>query len=204
MKILPTVLAADVKTVSPSKTPGTMSFWHGGNMDIVSDAVHQKRGNWEYGPGLYLTTNYDIALRYARGNRKLYMVTVKKGVDAKDSYLDWNTVQDFIKRHGVQKNLRHTLDRMQKYVRNEKILATIFLNVLSDTHETIRKPIQNKPREILEFLIQNGIDYLTVSSPFGALETMMVLFNTKKIENIERVLPKDTVEVYDLPTTFKQ
>ena len=58
----------------------TMTFWHGGNLDTSTDVSH-KTGRWEYGPGLYLTTQFDVVQKYAKGSRKLYRVVVEKGVD---------------------------------------------------------------------------------------------------------------------------
>ena len=50
-----------------SSIPNTMSFYHGGNLDRYDDNLIQRKGRFEYGAGLYLTTHYETAKKYARG-----------------------------------------------------------------------------------------------------------------------------------------
>lgn len=59
-----------------------MSFWHGGNLHDNYEAISQKRGRYEYGPGLYLITKYDEAIKYTKGQRKFYI----------DNNIDYNIV----------------------------------------------------------------------------------------------------------------
>ena len=42
-----------------------MNVWHGGKLeDSYQDSISHKKGRWEHGPGLYLTTHYDTAKKY--------------------------------------------------------------------------------------------------------------------------------------------
>ena len=52
--------------------------------------------------------------------------------------------------------------------------------------------------------MENNIDYLLVKNAFGYNETMMVLFNTKKIAHKIRIQSKDKVDNYDLEYTIKK
>jgi len=45
----------------------TMSFWHGGNLDDYDDVIAHKKGRSEFGPGLYLTTSWDVVQKYRKG-----------------------------------------------------------------------------------------------------------------------------------------
>ena len=81
--------------IVPSTESGTMSFWHGGNLDDIDDVLH-KSGHWEYGPGLYMTTSWHVVQKYSKGSRKLYMLTVKKGIDLKNTNLDLSIILEFI------------------------------------------------------------------------------------------------------------
>ena len=77
MKII--ITEAQLGQIMESET-NTMTFWHGGNLDDYNQgAINQKAGRYEYGPGLYLITKYSEAIKYAKGSRKLYKVTVEKG-----------------------------------------------------------------------------------------------------------------------------
>jgi len=75
----------------------TMTLWHGGNLkNGLTDTIVHKKGKWEYGPGLYLTTHYHTATRYAKGSRRLYKVTIEKGNNADDVYIDLPIVMEFV------------------------------------------------------------------------------------------------------------
>ena len=81
--------------VTPPSIPNTRNFWHGGNLSEYSDIIAQKNGRYEFGSGLYLTTQYDVAKKYAKGSRKLYIVTVELGTDIHDSVIDTTKAIDF-------------------------------------------------------------------------------------------------------------
>lgn len=59
-------------------------FWHGGNLENKGDVINHKSGRYEYGPGLYLITHYETALKYSKGSRKLYLISVEVGTDIND------------------------------------------------------------------------------------------------------------------------
>jgi hypothetical protein len=68
-------------SISPSTEPNTMSLWHGGDLEgAYQETISHKKGRSEWGPGLYLTTHYGTAQKYSKGSRKLYMITIKKGL----------------------------------------------------------------------------------------------------------------------------
>ena len=98
------ILSENNSTSSPTNN---MTFWHGGNLDEYNEIISQKNGRYEFGAGLYLTTHYDTALKYSKGSRKLYLVTVEKGNDINNALLEPNIVKDFINSHiiGNKKNM---------------------------------------------------------------------------------------------------
>ena len=88
------------KQLAIPDTPNTMTFYHGGNLDDYDEPVAYKKGRFDYGPGLcpgiYLTTHYGTAAKYAKGGRKLYLITVERGNDSESSYLKWDDVDRFL------------------------------------------------------------------------------------------------------------
>lgn len=180
--------------IVPPSIPNTMNFWHGGNLDDYGDAIAQKNGRYEYGPGLYITTHYDTAKRYAKGSRKLYLVTVEKGVDINDAYLDEDKVRAFIKSYVIGSKRNLVLTRMEKYFENGQIKAHRF-NVILLNNQAV-KP--SNTIHLRSFLVDNGIDYEIVINPFGWGEKMMVLYNMNKIVNVIKINPTDKITVYDL------
>ena len=171
-----------------------MNFWHGGNLDGFNDVVEQKNGRYEYGPGLYLITHYDTALKYAKGSRKLYLITVALGQDINDAKLPYDTVIDFIKTNVITAKRKEIAERINKYVVDGLVKAYIFNNIL--INEKGIKPSNTK--NLRQLYINNGIDYDIIDNPFGWGEKMMVLYNMKKIVNIIQVKPGDKIEQLDL------
>jgi hypothetical protein len=72
--------------IIPPNIPNTLNFWHGGNLDEFDDIISQKNGRYEYGAGFYITTHYGTAEKYAKGKRKLYLITVEEGLDIKNVF----------------------------------------------------------------------------------------------------------------------
>lgn len=174
---------------------GTYSFWHGGQLN--SEALYgshiQKKGKYEYGVGLYLTSSYDIAKKYAKGNRTLYKVFINKGKSLNDTYLPTQYCLKFINDY-VQKNKKiEVVDRITtKYP--EKINGNIFNNFMIN-YDLING---NNQEALKEFYLEHNIDYLTVDNAFGAHETMVIIFNNRIINNYIRINPKDKIDIFDL------
>lgn len=182
------------KIVQIPNIPNTLSFWHGGNLDEYNDIISQKNGRYEYGAGLYLTTNYDTVLKYSKGNRKLYIVTVEKGVDINNALLNINKVISFINTFVITSKRKEIIERIQKYIKDDNLKAYIFNNIILN-----EKAIKSSNTQYLrEFYIDNNIDYEIINNPFGWGEDMMVLYNMEKIVNIIHFKPSDRVENYDL------
>lgn len=177
----------------------TLTLWHGGNLEMGLDNVKHKGGRWEYGPGLYLTTHYDTAKKYAKGSRKLYRIVVRKGADIKGVMIPITAIQEFSDTYFIRSKKKDVDNRIQKYIKDGKVSAEIFLNIVCN-----EQAIKNTNTDNLRsFLVAQGVDYAVVDNAFGWHETMLVLFNMKSIVSKQLVTPKDKIDVYDLPTTFQ-
>jgi hypothetical protein len=182
--------------ITPPSIPNTRNFWHGGNLSEYSDIIAQKNGRYEFGAGLYLTTQYDIAKKYAKGSRKLYIVTVQLGTDIQDSFIDTQKAIEFVKNYVITTKRKEILYYIDKYNVEGKIKGYLFNNLVLN-HKAI-KPTYTK--YLRDFLIQNGIDYEIVNNAFGFGEDMMVLYNMKKIVQTTVFGPKDRIEDYNFET----
>lgn len=180
-------------TIIPPNIPNTMNFWHGGNLDDFNELIAQKNGRYEYGPGLYLIIHHGTALKYSKGSRKLYIVTVKLGHDINDSHIDINAITDFINTFVIANKRKEILSRVQKYIVDGKVKGFILNNIL--INEKAIKPSNTKA--LRQFYIDNGIDYEIVDNPFGWGEKMMVLYDMNKIINTIIVKPNDKLTTYD-------
>ena len=188
-------------TIIPPTIPNSMNFWHGGNLDDYDDIIAQKNGRYEFGTGLYLTTSYEVASKYHKGNRKLYLVTVALGKEIHDATLDLEKAKQFINTYVLGSMRKLTWERLQRFNSNLKvpmegntIKAYVFNNIIINN-----KAIKSSNTKFLRaFYVENGIDYEMVDNAFGWGEKMMVLYNMKKIVNTIVVKSTDKIEVYDL------
>ena len=165
-------------TITASTAKDTMSLWHGGNLEVDLEATKkQAKGRFEFAPGLYLTTHYDTGLKYSKGLRKLYLVTIEKGNLLEKSLIDIDKATEFVKKNITKKDQTMVFDRFEKYIDSGVIKGYIFVNILLNNN-LIKESNSDKLRD---FLIMQGVDYSEVNNPFGWNEKMIVLFNMKKI-----------------------
>jgi len=174
-------------------------LWHGGSLDDgYNETQRHKKGRWEYGPGLYLTTHYETAKKYAKGSRRLYRITVEKGNNIKDMSLSKEKIFQFVNTFVKNNKRKETKNRLEKHTKDGLINADIFLNILING-ETILGKYTN---ELRTFFVDNGIDYSLESNVYGWNELMLVLFNMNKIINKEVITDKTKIETFDLPKEF--
>lgn len=194
LKLINIVGSLNEETIEPPNIPNSMNFWHGGNLNEYNDVIAQKNGRYEYGPGLYLITKYDIAKKYSKGSRKLYLVTVQNGNDINDMFLDENSVATFIKHNVIGHMTKEVKERVSHHMKDGRIKAFIFNNIILNS-KAIRP---SKTQNLRQFFIDNNIDYEIVENAFGFGEKMMVLYDMKKIINIKQIKPMDEIINYDL------
>ncbi len=160
-----------------------MTFYHGGNLDEYNDVIAQKNGRYSYGPGLYITDHLDTARKYAKGSRKLYRIEIEKGININDAYLDFEKCKDFIKNH-IKGNMKKlVLEAILKYTKDDKVNANNF-NVIILNNKAIQS---TKTKELRQFYVDSGIDYDVIYNAYGWGDTMLVLYNMKKIIKITRI-----------------
>lgn len=174
-------------------------FWHGGNLAPggMTNDYKQKGGRYEYGPGLYLTTHFDTAAKYAKGSRKIYLVELNpSGTDIADVFIPrseaYAAIKEFASSPKTRKELVEYIDNRfpgQDPLRLDR-LVTLFVNI-----EAI-KP--SKTGEFRQWIVSQGADYKLVSNPFGWHETMCVLFNTQAIKSAKTIRSDDPEYGIDL------
>ena len=109
----------------------TIQMYHGGNLELTPrDTLHpdmfdkvpaSKRQ--EYGPGLYLTTSEKVVEKYAKGSRKLYKITLKRGRDISDD--EYDSLNKMSKEYNETRNewvLNKLKDSLEKMGFNKRIL----------------------------------------------------------------------------------
>lgn len=170
-----------------------MIFWHGGDLSDISNTFKQQTKRQEYGPGLYLTTSYDVVSKYIKGSRKLYRVEVALGNSLEDSDIPYDIVINFLNElpKSISIKLKSIIDNYNK----DGFISAEIINNLFVNNNLLKPEISFK---LKNFYLENNIDYSLVNNAFGWGEDMMILFNTNKIINVERIGPKDKIDKFDL------
>jgi hypothetical protein len=175
------------------KIENTMNFWHGGNLDRQD--VTYKKGRICYGIGLNLTTHYETANKYAKGNRKLYIITVEVGNDINDSFLPYEKILKFINKFVISSKRNIVLQYVKEDINDDGLVHAYLFNNVILNNDAIKA---SNMIYLRDFLVENHIDYEINDNAFGWNERMMVLYNMNKIVNIIRVKSTDRFKNYDL------
>lgn len=181
----------------------TMQFWHGGNLDSGPPKTMGKtRGTastrFEYGPGLYATTDYSTAVSYAKGSRKLYRLTVRRGQDSRYASIPLEDALQFVTQQvpgPKRKEVAQWLKGLPQEA--EGINADSFVNILLNSEAV---PASRAPA-LREFIAGRGIDYTLVPQGRGL---MIVIYNMDVVEKVERASELGKIETFDLPRTFER
>lgn len=178
----------------------TLTLWHGGNLDEAYDeTMAHRKGRWEFGPGLYLTTHYSTAQKYSRGGRRLYRITIAQGNEASKTVIPFEDAVQFVKTFAIRSKAKEVIARLERY-RELGLRANVLINLMVNM-DALKSSDSGRLRA---FLVEHGVDYEVVDNAFGWGERMVVLFNMAKIVKKEVVRSKDRIDEYDLPTAFKE
>lgn len=194
----------DVEIVSDANHA---TLWHGGR-DLESgfrEIIAHKSGRWEYGPGLYLTTHWQTATKYAKGSNKLYLVTIRKGTELKDVNLSLEVMKEFLMTHGIRKKAPEVLQVIEKNMsrtNKTELNGQTFVNILIN-YEAITNV---KTAALRQFLINQGATYSTVGS-FGGFHDnyVVVVIDPRAIIKVQQVRSKDVKGgMFVLPEPFTE
>lgn len=176
----------------------TVTLFHGGrNLEhSFRDTISHSKGNWEYGPGLYLTDHYNVAARYAKGSSKLYRVTVEKGTDIRDVSISMDKANEFVKSNVKGSKRKECIDSFNRFAKGDQVPASIFLNTMIN-HDAI---VNTKSGALKDFLVSQGVDYAEEHS--GSFGHMLIVMNNSKIKKVE-VVNRSTLKEFELPFEWK-
>lgn len=176
----------------------TMTLWHGGRGLEFSynEMMPHKKGRLEHGPGLYLTTHYDTAFKYAKGGGKVYSVTIRKGTPIDNVVVTLREAMDFVKRYAIKKfqsSIISDLEHMSFRNVQDRIKISAVVNLCLN-YDALRP---SSTVALRQFLIKNGADY-EISPRFGGRdETIVILFNPELITSVKPIKAAE-VDVEDI------
>lgn len=171
----------------------TLTLWHGGRDLEYSYKSFQssKKGRWEHGPGVYLTTHYERASSYAKGGGKTYLVEFSEGNDIENVKIPLSEVYEFVNSYVIKKKTKEVLDcilsNSQRTSDDNSIKASYFLNIMINFDAIM----PSKTEKLNEFLVNKGVDYSIVNRFGGRDETVFVIFNNNLIQKVKPVPAKE-------------
>ena len=191
------IMGFNEEEIQIEKDPNLMHFFHGGDLEDMNNDYQQKSNRQKFGAGLYLTTRYEVVQNYAKGNRKLYLISVQKGNDLNDKILSLESVMQFLNSTFSKPKVKKIVEWLNfRPLENNEVPAYLINNILVN-HNLLTPKNSNLWKS---YLMQNNIDYELVDNAFGWGELMMVLYNTDLIKNVRRIMPKDRLSTYNLNT----
>lgn len=181
----------------------TLSLFHGGRGLEFSwrESISHKKGNWEYGPGLYLTTHWDTANKYAKGGGKLYYITIKEGKELTTVDIPLQDVFSYTKYNVIGSKRKDVDSRIERLSNDGFVNAEYVLNVIINENA-----IQNSKSALLkDFFVEHGIDYHIVHRYGGRPETVFVVMDTSHIVKVSVLSPKEVGKAvpFELDDNFK-
>lgn len=181
-----------------------ITLWHGGRNleDSYKENHPSKPGRWEHGAGLYLTTHYETARKYSKGNGKSYEVTVSINPEKciSNTELPVKDILDFYSKNlkklqleVCSRALQTSMKRMNNF---ETVNADIFQNLIIN-YEAITS---SKTPLITAFLVEHGVEYGLVKNFAGRPETVLVIYDKKTIKKVKPIPAKDiSLDLYERP-----
>jgi GNAT superfamily N-acetyltransferase len=177
---------------------GGRQFWHGGRIQGDIDIQPSAKGRYEAGPGLYLTTSYARASKYAKGGGSTFLITLRGGHInlAHEVEIPLADGVDFAKRFLGAKgkliadDLRSNAARMKKETFTAEILINLVVNYEAGSGK--------KGIAIRNFLVSHNVDASIEPQSNG--EQWVVVFNSNIVTKVQKVPASDvSLEMRDLP-----
>ena len=161
-------------------TSTPIKCWHGSQRWSGSPQVQPARkGCYECGPGLYLTTRRTTAAKYAKGAGSLVMIDLDPGLrlleDTTFTRAQMQEALDSLPRLRRRKQIEEDLDRAVERHPNGQLMACYLVN-LCVNHEALAG--DNGPA-LARWLTDNGVD-ASLESKSGT-EEWLIVFNPKII-----------------------
>jgi len=170
-----------------------VTLWHGGRDLHLSyhEPKAASKGRWEYGPGLYLTTHYETARKYAKGGGKTYKVELELGNHIRDVKLHIDDVLVFVKANVVKSKQNDIIEDIHDNMKRSNTLPYITADILVNLCVNYEALKGDKTVMLNRFLVANNVDYGTVENFGGRNETVCVVYNLDKIKKVKSYKSQD-------------
>lgn len=176
-----------------------VALYHGARRWSGAAEVRAGRaGHVEHGPGIYLTTRYETAAKYAKGGGRVLKIHLSPRLRwLEDAVLPVSDATDFIfhlrtgKRKEIFRDLLAAAVRTATRFGAEHVAAGTLVNLIVNAGAASGQ----NGIALAQFLAQHGVDASHVTQ---SGEDWVVVFNPRVITRVEEVSPRGEIE-WDLP-----
>ena len=171
-----------------------LTLWHGGrNLDTNYKEIQASaNGRWEHGPGLYLTNQFDTAVKYAKGGGKVFKVELdfdpSKSIGRTQVELADAIV--FVKSHAKKSTSKDVISSLESNSERSKTPGKVGIEILVNLLLNDNALTSAKTKNLAEFLVDSGIQY-GVTRYGGRDEVVVIVYDRNIIKKVSPVNPKD-------------
>jgi hypothetical protein len=175
-------------------------MWHGSKRwDGNPEVQAPRKGHYEAGPGIYFTTHYMTARKYAKGGGAVMLAEIDRNVRLADTILiPLETVIRFVQGCPRMLHKREIIaDLKNNAARHhaDSVYAEILINLVVNWEAGAG----SVGVAVAKFLREQGVDAVLDHSRSNG-ENWLVVINPNVVKAIQRVSPKDvSPEMYNLP-----
>ena len=186
-----------VNEVFESPEEDGIKVWHGSKRWEGSPEVRgHKKGRYEAGPGIYTTTSYATAKKYAKGGGALMLLTLDPNLRLANTVnIPLAEMLNFLKntRMKAKKEIAADLTRHAERMNKNEISANILINLIVNWDAGAGEA----GRALAYFLVTHGVD-AEIDRKSG--EDWIVVINPKIIKSYKKVSSSEiSPDMYDFP-----
>lgn len=171
-----------------------IKLYHGGYLWDQPQILPSKKNRYEHGTGIYLTTNYNTARKYAKGNKIVLAVFITPNFKLIDQIqINPQTIIDFLNSIRIKNKQNIIQDILNYQQRTQR--PTVPLSILNNLVVNYEAASGKVSLLINQFLVQNGAD-AEIDKKYD--EDWLIVFNTKIIKHWEKT--KDFQDAPRIPT----
>lgn len=193
--------------MEPNVNIQEITLWHGGrDLHMTYNAPKSStKGRWEHGPGLYLTTHYETAKKYAKGGGNTYKVTLELGTHIKDVTIHIDDVLNFVKKNVVKAKQNDMINDLHNNMKRCQTVPFVHAETLVNLCINYEALKGEKTVALNRFLVDHNVDYGTVRNFGGRDETVCVVYNLDKIKKVKSIKSQDvTLDEFEINFPHKE
>lgn len=185
-----------------------MELWHGGRDLEFNYKKHKpsKKGRWEGGPGLYLTTHYETARKYSKGGGKTYKVDFDFDLSKSQSNVNISLekIIDFVGAYVIGKHKKPIINDIHNHCKRINNFTDLKSEILVNLCVNYDALSPKNTLELNRFLVDNGVDFGLMENFSGRSETVVVLYNLALIHSVKPVPSSNVkIEEFELNNQFE-